>query len=65
MPSINCETITISLGISIPNKARKYTKGLTQLLSSTAKIQLLFGLIKFFSDYLDIVCWGRFAIGLN
>ena len=49
MPSIACDIITISSGISIPNKVRKYTKGLTQLLSSTAKIQLLFGLKIFLS----------------
>ena len=31
MLSIACEIITIGSGITTPKKARKYTKGLTQL----------------------------------
>lgn len=55
MPSIACEIITNGSGITTPNKARKYTKGLTQLMKSTAKIRLIFQLAEFFSPMLPKV----------
>lgn len=51
MPSIACDIITNGSGITTPNKARKYTKGLTQLMKSTTKIRLLFQLADFFSPH--------------
>lgn len=50
-PSIACEIITIGSGTIYPNKVEKYTKGLTQLFKSTAKIRT-------FSDTAKIILNG-------
>jgi len=47
-PSIICEIITIDIGTTIPNKARKNTKGLTQLFNSIAKVRFFFSILNFF-----------------
>ena len=46
-PSIACEIITIGSGTINPNKVEKYTKGLTQLFKSTAKIRQFCEVAKF------------------
>ena len=52
-PSIACEIITIGSGTIYPNKVEKYTKGLTQLFKSTAKIRQFCEVAKFIFHHIE------------